>query len=1300
MWCVLFTVTLHPKCIEKMKKYILLLVLCGVCCFLHAQNRYGRFISYQLTINEGLPSNTITDIVQDDDGFVWLGTLNGLCRYDGYSILNYHSMSPNQEEVTDSHVAYLNFDPKRKMLKVITTDKAWSYYSTQKGRFVKYDSKWHKTVEPFDRFTTKFGGKLIPNTAGCGIVGDYKYVSDKDGNIYFYPKVGKPFMFHLIENAHVVTYRWNKFRVAIDKEGNLYIASYGEGLYIYHPKTGKMEHLTVKNSNGVLISDFLTAVMVDSTGMIWLGNDDAGVTCISTTVPEMDEYLYLEPQNRFGWNNNVRCVAQRKDGSVFVGSSMGIGYSWNPAQSQFVRESVFPSSIFCYVEARDGSTWIGTRGAGFYVDGVNYSTKDKKHHSPSDLIYDMVEDAKGRMWIATYEGGLLLAEKSKDGSLKISQFLTATLDESRIYCLCMGKDEVLWISSKNGIYRVDTKQNQFTHSSFTNFCRKNSDLPGNEIPAFYQALDGTFWAGISGQGLVHLKYENGKLKVLAQLNTSSGISMNAVYSIVEDLYGNIWVGTEQGLVQIDIQQLTVRTYNLAPTFMGNVFTERCAVLLKDGSLAFGTKDGLLVMRGIKGWNLRQSNDRIVFSDLLVNGTSIYNTANIEGLENISLTKASEVELQHGQNSITICYSDLNFSPSSMSLFQYYLEGHDKTWRTATTQKQANYDNLPPGQYVFHVRQASGADGNNKEYTLRIVICQPWYNTWWAWICYLLVVGLVGSYVYHLLNERAKLNRKIKIEEEMMEFKLSFFTHITHEFRTPLAIIQTAVDKMKNPQSMTFSRNALATAQRGVKRLLRLVNQLMEFRKMNAGAMNLHVDKGDIVQFVRQIYQDVWQVGNQKNIHMTFVPFAQHYDMYFDDRAVEMMVYNLLSNALKYTPVGGSVTLKVLLNGEFLLISVEDTGKGITPEQQKHLFQPFMQGEMSQGGMGIGLYMAHSMAELHHGNLIYQRQENGSVFVVKLPVSDEAYTDKEKENNLAIQTFAEEDSIDEVVMENLPESINNCKIAVVEDDFDMMGQMKEELAKYFKLETYMDGETAVNELGEDVALLLCDVMLPGISGYEVVKRIKQKHPYLPVIMLTALNDERHQIKGYQVGVDDYMLKPCNFKVLVARMVQLIKWNLQAREKERLMKEKLDAKPSSDASTEQPAGENVQKVQLLTSLQDKRFLAKLDNMVASHMMDGNYSIDDLATALHMGRSKFYGKVKELTGLSPNKYFLRYRMKEAAKLLEKDEMTISEIAYQVGIQEPSYFYRCFKSYFGVSPSEYKKNGGTMLPSGDENK
>ena len=1268
-------------------KCILLVILLGMCILSHAQNHYGRYVSYQLTLNDGLPSNSITDIAQDDDGFVWIGTANGLCRYDGYAMLVYRSMSTDQDENTDSHVAYLNFDAKRKLLKVITTEKTWSYYSTREGRFVKYDSKWHKTLEPFDRYSMKFEGKVIANTAGCGVMGGYKYVTDKDGNIYFYPKVGKPFKFHLIENSHVVTSRWNKFRVAQDKQGNFYIASYGEGLFIYHPKTGQMEHLTVKNSNGILISDFLTAVMIDNQGMIWVGNDDAGITCISMAEQTFNEYLYIEPNERFGWNNYVRCLAKRKDGSFFIGSSVGVGYSWNPETSVIKRIKTFPSIVTSYVEAHDGSVWVGTRGAGFYVDDVHYSTKDKNHESPSDLIHYMVEDAKGRMWIATYEGGLLLAEKNGQGKLKIRQFLTESLDESRIHCLEIDKDGILWIASKHGIYKVDTKQDSFKKNSFVNFCKKNSDLPGDEIPVLYQAKDGTFWAGIVGQGLVHLKFEKGELEILTQLNASTGISMNAVFSIVEDLLGNIWVGTEQGLVQIDIKQLTVRNYDLAPTFMGNVFTERGAVLLPDGSLAFGTKDGLLVMRDMKGMGMQQSNKRIVFSDLLVNGTSIFNSSNMGGLGDISLAKASKVELKYSQNSLTICYSDLDYSPSTLSLFQYYLEGHDRGWRPATTEKKAVYDELEPGRYVFHVRQASGSKGQSvKEYSLEIVIHQPWYNTWWAWIVYLLVIVAASAYVSHSLRERALLNRKIKIEEELMEFKLRFFTNITHEFRTPLAIIQTAVDKMKGTPSQTASRNSLATAQRGVKRLQRLVDQLMEFRKMNAGAMTLHVCKEDVILFIRQIYQDVWQMASQKGIHMTFVPFVQHHEMYFDERAVEMIVYNLLSNALKYTPSGGSVTLGIQQEGSTLVISVSDTGKGISKEQEQHLFHPFMQGIVSQGGMGIGLYMAHSMALLQHGSLTYHRQEHGSLFVAQIPMPEDAFTDQEKQGKeLAIQPTVEKDNHDDVVLENLPNSINDCKIAIVEDDFDMMSQMKEELGGFFKLETFADGEDAIRGMGDEVALVLCDVMLPGMDGYEVVKRIKEKKPYLPAIMLTALNDERHQIKGYQAGADDYMLKPCNFKVLLARIVQLIKWSRQAQAAEKQATVQVEENASNQG--EQQKEENPQ---LLTSLQDKRFLQKLDSAVASHVMDPNFSMDDLAATLHMGRSKFYGKVKELTGLSPSKYILKYRMEEASRLLQADEMTIAEISYQVGIQEPSYFYRCFKSYFGMSPSEYKKNGG----------
>lgn len=570
---------------------------------------------------------------------------------------------------------------------------------------------------------------------------------------------------------------------------------------------------------------------------------------------------------------------------------------------------------------------------------------------------------------------------------------------------------------------------------------------------------------------------------------------------------------------------------------------------------------------------------------------------------------------------------------------------------------------------------------SKETTLEIIINQPWYNTWWAWMLYLLFLGGAIWFIYHSIRVQIALDREVQVEKELTEFRLNFFTNITHEFRTPLAIIQNAINKLSQSENAK-SRQDVQTAARGTKRLLRLVNQLMEFRKINTGNEKLQVTRGDIIEFIREIYLDLWSLSKQKALSITYTPFEKHFEMLFDHEMIETIVYNLISNAIKYTPERGTVNIRVAHDAETknLTITVEDSGNGISEEQLQALFSPFMKGKASRGGMGIGLYTAHKAAELHHGKLTYKRltEQGGSLFTVTLPTNDSVYSEDEFQKTTVFDTTQQSiKESEEIIQVMKPEALNNQKVVIIEDDPDMMQQIKDEISIYFQTLCYMTGETGLKGIRENHPdLILCDVMLPDTDGYEIVSTLKKEANYtnIPVIMLTALDDETHQIKGYQAGADDYMVKPCNFKLLIARMIQLMKWS-----------NKHIATPQEESTIQDPAP--IQQPVVITVVQDKKFKDQVDNLIALHLDDSNFSVDTLASAMKMGRTKFYGKMKDLYGISPNKYIMNIRMEKAVELIQQGDLTISEIGYKVGIPDASYFNKCFKQKYGVAPSKFKQ-------------
>jgi signal transduction histidine kinase/AraC-like DNA-binding protein len=795
--------------------------------------------------------------------------------------------------------------------------------------------------------------------------------------------------------------------------------------------------------------------------------------------------------------------------------------------------------------------------------------------------------------------------------------------------------------------------------------------------------DGYLWIGGKGSGLVRCKYdEQGQLITLTRITTKEGLAGNTISSITEDSDGNIWAATENGLSMIYDKDMKVRTFRFGGNIERNIYSDECALRLNDGRLLFGTRYGMNIITPelANGQGDIMPQPTATITDIMVNGQSASDSCIFIKAPNY----CKEITLDYKDNSISLYFSTLEFSGLQSALYQYYMEGVDEDWRPMTSINYADYNNLLPGKYVFHLRALSH-DKWGDTHTLTITISQPWYNSWWAWLIYIILIIVLGLYMYNNARERLRLHEQMKVEKQVTEFRMNFYTNITHELRTPLAIIQGAVNKL---QIDSTSKAAMQTAQRGTKRLLKMVNQLMEFRKVNTGNMLLSVEQDDIITFVREVYHDFWTISEQKGLSMTFMPFAKHHIMLFDKQMMETMTYNLLSNAIKYTPEKGSIAVKIKRESQdgkdFIAITVEDNGPGISKEQQANLFQPFMHGNVSTGGMGIGLYTSHRMASLHHGSLEYKRVGDASLFTIRVPDTENEYSENEHKRSLALDTTyqKQEYNDEQILREPLPDSFNDITIAIIEDDYDMMEQISSEVAKYFHVNRYLNGQSALESITADnakqPALIICDAMLPDMEGFDIVKQLKSDADtaHIPIIMLTALNDEQHQLRCYEAGGDDYMVKPCNFRLLIGRAVQLIQKNSK----------KQNAKPVNNetvvATTTSP-----QHPSIIISAADKHFIDRLNIIISQHLGDSELNVDMMAEKMGMGRTKFFNKTKELTGMSPNKYLQNERMRVAADLLKNGELTVSEVSYKVGIQDASYFNKCFKAHYGVVPSKYGK-------------
>lgn len=1416
----------------KLNKTLTFLGLCLVSLQMLASNITLQ--SKRLSVNDGLSCNTVNDIKQDKDGYIWFATTNGFSRFDGYSFVNFTRLGIGEKVESASNISQLLNDEHNGLIWGYTPQKTIFCYELQKGKFVDYTG-----IGDFKRpfrnkcisqnglwlYDDKFGVRHIIFNKGKYSIKDYTEENgllpskrglivneDKDYNIWitsakglmritpngqrqillkgkdirirtineqyyavltnkgeaylfnlngklllrsqlpsmlgtieksranmfwngawyifttketfamdlktgrffkpeiqianaidknalssyhcFYDKQGNLYLFNkkknwmkklaLMSNPSLIMARDKNFSVAEDANGRIFIASYGNGLYVYTPQEDRLQHFTSKDKEPLFDTDFLLNIFIDQSNCVW-ASSGYGVFCIKE-VNDLDaEYVRIAPSSDNEWSNYIRHVNYIGNNLVILTNKNHEYFTYNTKTGNLSRLGNATETIYSYRIDSKGHTWIGTKGAGFTVDGRTYSQNLK--NAPSSRIYDFAFDKLGRTWIATWEDGLLLTQQQGNQPLKFCQYMTEETKESQLHALFMGKKNRLWICSNNGIAMVDANKKGYSKKDFLHFNSSTSNLPTNQIICGFEGKDGTLWFG-TNSGVLKCHYDEKCQKLSFELlSTSNGLINNTVRSLSEDSHGYIWVATEEGISRINSKTMSMKSFVLGKLFSENAYTENCTTHLPDGRLVFGSENGMLILKPIKQRQEKPDNLKVTITDLTINGISIFKEEMSEISEE-AINYAKEISLPHDKNSLSISFSNFNYPEIGSTIYQYYLEGIDKTWRPATSLNHADFSDLQPGSYTLHLRTLNSNNEWSEETLLAITIRQPWYNTWWAWMIYLIILGGIGLFLYREWRKNFELNQQMKLEKQMSNFRIDFFTHISHEFRTPLAIIQSTVEKLTAAGEGYVNKPTLRTLNRGTKRMQRLINQLMEFRKINTGNMKLSVEEGDIVVFIRNIFNDIYAIAKQKDINMNYTPSLANYRMSFDTQKVETIVYNLLSNAVKYTPDKGNIIVKLNVNHQNVEFSVEDNGPGIKPEREQELFKPFMHGYVSKGGMGIGLYTAHEMASIHKGTLTYQRSTNlgGSLFTLTLPSKTDVYAPEDFTERSALDKKSiERDEIDTIVKEMTPQAINDVTVMVIEDDPDMMEQIKSELSIYFKVVGYMNGKTGYENIKKiKPALLICDIMLPEMSGYEIVSNLKSdpETQALPVIMLTAFDDASHILKAYKSFVDDYMVKPCNFKLLIARALQFVATDMKekkrAKESEKRDKE-TQVKPVKEIQPTEPS--------LLMSTLDKKFKDKLEAIVAQHISDCSFSVDRLAELLNLGRTTVYNRTKSIMGISPNMYIQNERLRIAAQMLLEGEYTVTEISEKVGFSDSTYFYKCFKNKFGVAPSKYGK-------------
>lgn len=1246
-----------------------------------------------VTLQDGLPSNAVSDIYQDQKGFMWFSTNNGLARYDGNQMKVYLQDSAYASS-SDRRVKRITEDKDFKYMWIYTASETFYCLDMTTGHLVDYLSEakgWRAQERPlhftqsklqenglFYMWGPKDGGLIVDyrdgnfkvkhlsakemeailpklqdvKMADKQLVQKWKVpngrvLTDNKGGKWIYNNTG---ILRKVVGDSLITLRllpnetnyidYERFNIVEDNHGLVWISTYGKGLFVFNHDLNQGQHF-VANEKGKspIASNYLLCITADRRDGVWVSAEYGGVSHLQV----MDKgvvRIFPNGRENLDLSNVVRMVKKQRDGSVMVGTRDGCLYHYSADMAQMLVKSHFDSNIYSVVEMPQGRMWIGTRGKGIYgIPGLDF--KNKK-------VFCLKPDDRGRMWIGTFGEGLSVAIPRGEG-YEVRTFFADSVGLNEVRCLAIDRKGMLWGGTSGGLFCVDP----------TRFAADGKGLRvykrGSEIHDMLVDRQGRLWLTVPGEGLVCM--QDGNFRIL---DASQGLINNMVQSVVETEDGNLWVSTQQGVSCWKAKDNSFDNYLFSRVMMGNVYNENSAVCLDDGRVLLGGNYGLTI----------------------INPSRI---SHVKGQTSVVFTShpySDEMTLSYEERSPKINFSTLDYSDVNNVKYTYWLEGYDSSWSVPSPTPWVNYQNLPFGSYRLHVK-ASYSDGIwGKESVLDISVEPPFYLSVWAWVFYALFLTVVIVMVVKSIREKNILKGKIKFEQEFTRYKLVFFTNIAHEFRTPLTLIQGSLEKekriMKTNHWQLELEKTVRTMDKSVQRMLRLIDQLLEFRKMQAGKLKLSLQETDVVMFVQGICKMFDDAAESKQIDFKFESQLPAYLMYLDQQKMDKVVFNLLSNAFKYTPAKGTISVSLSFT-DVLTIRVADTGVGIPHEKRAQLFSRFMQSSYTGESFGIGLHLTHELVRTHHGEITYQENEGGgSVFVVTIPLQKDCYeaSDFLVKNSpiLKADLTKERDGQEEKTTDAVPSApsapLNRRTILLIEDDNDVREFLLSELESCFDLKVASDGKAGIAMAKElDVDLIVSDVMMPGMNGFELTKRLKNSFEtsHIPIILLTALSTDENVLEGTESGADAYITKPFSPQLLMARILQL----LNQRE---ILRQKFGKVPQEIRSA------------MLRNEQDSLFVKRLDSIVYSRLGEQDLSVDKVAGLLHLGRTIFYKKVRGTTGYTPNEYIRVIRLRKAAELLKEGEKNVSEVAYAVGFDNPYYFSKCFKEQFGMPPSQYR--------------
>ncbi|MEL7585062.1 MAG: two-component regulator propeller domain-containing protein [Prolixibacteraceae bacterium] len=1235
-----------------------------------------------------LIDNEINNLVCDADGVIWYCTKKGIGkiteRQNGIEIVNVKPDTLPDNFYTNSS---LFVDEGNKVL--LMTDRA--FYQVRDGRLTEI----FKITEGFLKGICEFEGNFVIGTSrGLFLISKADFYSNSYKPNYFSAIPPADFILDLDRNLWMGT-REEVFKFVFSPEQATFVTD--REFELYKDKT-------------ILSKIKVLNLFKDKTGIIYFGTYGQGVVKFNVHAKKFKHYTLDDGTG----GNKVRSVMEDKEGNLYIGKDFGLLHvlpaaAKNNYETGFVREGFFRDfvngainqTIYTIIEVEnENKEKITIAGSDPPGSILKLSRGGLSIPQLNLMVFSLAQGPNGMIWAGTYQGGLFRIDPS--GKLPVKRFIADGTSRSVlsniVRCLTFDSKNRLWIGTSKGLNLLPASEQEKDDPVFVEIVYDPDDetsLSHNYILPIYESAAGDIWIGSMGGGLNRLKSfgENGKAD-FERITTDDGLPNNVVKSILEDDLGNLWISTNRGICRFNPKDRTFENYDVNDGLQDYEFSELAACKRRDGEMVFGGVNGINVFYpheiekdGSNAYpaftNFTVLNRDVKAGDILKDRVIMPDDINF----------TDEITLKFNENSFAVRFASLHYALPGKNTCMYMLEGFDQEWIPAPSGDVAKYTNIGPGSYTLKVR-AANSDGvwGRETKEIRIHVLPPLLWSLPAKIAYILLILLALWFFrkYSVIGVKRKHDLIMKemekqMDNEIIQAKLRFFTNISHEFKTPLTLIIGPLEQLIKKNTLPAEnvlREFHEIIHRNARVLLRLIDQLLEFRKLEQGIMKIKVAEGNIKNFLLEIYESFTPLAESKQITFRFLDHAYVGSLWFDHDKLEKVLYNVLSNAFKFTDKGGTITFELLEdNNDFITIMVSDTGCGIPDEARKSIFTRFFQAENQEsqltGGTGIGLSYSKSLVELMKGSIDFKSKEGeGTTFFIKLPKNADVFSKSETVVSLTSDFSGERKKFVESLAGphtgedgEQPANDDFCNVLVVEDNDELRRFLKSLFSAHFNVFTAKDGKEGLEKckaLMPDA--VISDVSMPVMDGIAMTRQLKESFDtsHIPVVLLTVRAGDEQQQEGLECGADSYVKKPFNSEVLLSQVWSLIRNRQLLRSKYR---ERITVVPS----------------EIAPSNRDERFVKKVLKIVEDNLSDPDFSVQKLSVECGMSQTSLNKKLVALTGQKAKIFIRAIRLKRAAQLLKQGEQSVAEITYQVGFNDLQYFRKCFVEEFNCLPNEY---------------